>query len=232
MSRWFLAGALLLLVSFLVHPLVTGDESRAGCAAGEQMGDRLSHSRDNAIVRAARGVGPAVVSISVIQTRVVRTSPLGPGFRDEFFEYFFRDFFPETIYRQEVPSLGSGVLVREGGSYYVLTSDHVIHAAELIKVTLTDGREFDAEIVGSDPRFDLAVLGIDGEDLPAAVLGNSDGLMTGEWAIAIGNPFGYLLNDRQPTVTVGVISALHRDVKPERGQIGVYKDMIQTDAAI
>lgn len=221
-------AALLVLAVGLVEPGGgLGQPAAPGSAAEE-----ISLSRENAIVRAARNVGPAVVSISVIQTRVVRTSPLGPGFRDEFFEYFFRDLFPERVYKQEIPSLGSGVLVGEGGEYYILTNDHVVHGADVIKVTLTDGREFDASIIGTDPRFDLAVLGIDAENLPVAALGDSDNLITGEWAIAIGNPFGYLLNDRQPTVTVGVISALHRDVKSERGQIGVYKDMIQTDAAI
>ena len=220
-------GFLRLLVPSIMSLLVV-----VGVAASSGATDPITSSRDNAIVRAAREVGPAVVSISVIQTRVVRSSPLGPGFRDEFFEYFFRDFFPERVYRQEIPSLGSGVLVSEGGRYYALTNDHVVSGAEVIKVTLADGREFDADVVGTDARFDLAVLKIDVGEAPAAVLGNSDDLVTGEWAIAIGNPFGYLLRDRQPTVTVGVISALHRDVKPERGQFGVYKDMIQTDAAI
>jgi serine protease Do len=220
----------LFVVGFLLQPVGAGCDSRDPSGGGET--EDLTRSRENAIVRAAREVGPAIVSISVIQTRVVRTSPLGPGFRDEFFEYFFRDFFPERIYRQEIPSLGSGVLVSHGADYYVLTNDHVVHAADVIKVTLTDGREFDAVIAGTDPRFDLAVLSVDAEDLPVALLGDSEEVVTGEWAIAIGNPFGYLLNDRQPTVTVGVVSALHRDVKPERGQIGVYKDMIQTDAAI
>ncbi len=231
-ARWIWGAALAAVVA-AVAPGGAGcadSGSRAESTASPEQG--ISDSRDNAIVRAAREVGPTVVSISVIQTRVVRTSPLGPGFRDEFFEYFFRDFFPERVYRQEIPSLGSGVLVAAGERYYVLTNDHVVHSADVIKVTLADGREFDATVVGTDPRFDLAVLGVDGENLPVARLGNSDELVTGEWAIAIGNPFGYLLADRQPTVTVGVVSALHRDVKPERDQIGVYKDMIQTDAAI
>jgi serine protease Do len=220
------------ILAALIYTAVGCADSDTRSPSRAPAGDEITQSRENAIVRAAREVGPAIVSISVIQTRVVRTSPLGPGFRDEFFEYFFRDFFPERLYRQEIPSLGSGVLVSESERSYVLTNDHVVHGADVIKVTLADGREFDAQVVGTDPRFDLAVLTVNGEDLPSARLGDSNDLVTGEWAIAIGNPFGYLLADRQPTVTVGVVSALHRDVKPERDQIGIYKDMIQTDAAI
>ncbi len=230
-GRWMRRAGLPVLAALICTGMGCA-ESETRSPSRAPAGAEITQSRENAIVRAAREVGPAIVSISVIQTRVVRTSPLGPGFRDEFFEYFFRDFFPERLYRQEVPSLGSGVLVSEGERCYVLTNDHVVHSADVIKVTLADGREFDAQVVGTDPRFDLAVLTIDGEDLPSARLGDSEDLVTGEWAIAIGNPFGYLLADRQPTVTVGVVSALHRDVKPERDQIGVYKDMIQTDAAI
>ena len=88
MSRWLGMSAAALLISFVLHPLITGSTSTGGCSADPEPGQSISQSRDNAIVRAAREVGGAVVSISVIQTRVMRTSPLGPGFRDEFFEYF------------------------------------------------------------------------------------------------------------------------------------------------
>ena len=191
--------------------------------------EEISHSRRNAIVRAAEKVGASVVSISVIQTRVYRSGPLSL-FRDPFFDEFFRDFFPPREYKRQIQSLGSGVIINREG--YVLTNDHVVRDAEQIKVTLPDGREFDGEILGADPSLDLALLKIKGKNLPYAVLGNSDDLIIGEWAIALGNPFGYLLEDTQPSVTVGVISALHRSIKPQRRRVQIFQDMIQTDAAI
>lgn len=182
-------------------------------------------SRMNAIVLAAQMVSPAVVSVVVTQTRVVSYDPFDLfGFDD-----FFRDFFPRHAFRQEVKSMGSGVIVDPKG--YVVTNAHVLSNATQIKVTLPDNRGFNAELVALDHDRDLALLKIPGENLPVAVLGNSDDLLIGEWAIAIGNPFGFLIEDAQPTVTVGVISALHRDIKAGRGN-AVYTDMIQTDAAI
>ena len=186
----------------------------------------LMSSRRTAIVTAAERVSPSVVSVSVIATRVVRADPF-PGMpHDDFFDRFF----PPSEFRQRTPGLGSGVIVDASG--LVLTNEHVTHDAEEIKVTLTDGREFPAKVMGASEVYDLAVLKVEGSDLPAAPLADSDRLMVGEWAIAIGNPFGYLLNDTQPTVTAGVISATHRDIKVDASGTGVYKNMIQTDAAI
>jgi len=189
-------------------------------------GDSVADSRRNAITRAAERAGAAVVSVSVIQTQVVQESPFFSLLPDEFFERFY----PPLQYRREVPGLGSGFLVNKDG--YILTNAHVAQGARQIKVTLTDGRQFEAKLVGMDTGYDLAVLKIEGQDLPAAALGNSDDLIVGEWAIAIGNPFGFLLNDTKPSVTVGVVSATRRDIKPEAGMTSVYKNMIQTDAAI
>jgi len=193
--------------------------------------DQLSSSRKNAIVLAAQKVGPAVVSINVIQTRIVRQTPFVSPFGDEFFgDPFWKDFFPPRTYKEQLRSLGSGVLINQEGT--VLTNEHVVRGAETIKVTLPDGRKFDGKLLGTDPQTDLAVVKISGSSLPAATLGNSDDLAIGEWAIAIGNPFAYLLEDTQPTVTAGVVSATHRSIKSEQGQVQVYRDMIQTDAAI
>jgi serine protease Do len=187
----------------------------------------VSTSRRTAIVTAAQRVSPSVVTVSVISTRVVRADPFGGTFHDEFFDRFF----PQQEYRQRVPSMGSGFIV--DGSGLVITNDHVVHDAEDIKVTLSDGRQIGAKVIGSTPIYDLAVLQVDAKGLPAAPLGDSDHILVGEWAIAIGSPFGYLLNDTQPTVTAGVVSATHRDVKSDASSsTGVYKDMIQTDAAI
>src|SRR6185503_2539547 len=110
--------------------------------------------------------------------------------------------------------------------------EHVIRNAEQITVTLMDGRQLPAKVIGASGVYDLAVLRVEAKSLPVAPLGDSDGLVVGEWAIAIGNPFGYLLNDTQPSVTAGVISATRRDIKSEATETGVYKNMIQPDAAI
>jgi len=187
--------------------------------------DDVSASRTNAIVLAARKVSPAVVSVVVTQTRVVAYDPFGGLGLDD----FFGDFFPRRAFRQEVKSMGSGVIISADGD--VVTNAHVVLNATQIKVTLPDNREFPAELEAIDETRDLALLKLKARDLPAATLGNSDDLMIGEWSIAIGNPFGFMIEDVQPTVTVGVISALHRDIKSNGGG-QVYTDMIQTDAAI
>ncbi len=186
----------------------------------------LGASRRSAVVLAAEAVGPAAVSISATRTRTVNQNMLP---QDDFFERFFRGTFPDRTYEQPYESFGSGVIIDDDG--YVLTIDHVVGGASSVKVTLKDGREFDGRVLGGDPRYDLAVVKIEGENLPIAPIGDSDDLVVGEWAIAIGNPFGYLLNDPQPSVTAGVVSALHRDV-PGNDSHAIYKDMIQTDAAI
>ena len=188
----------------------------------------INGSRRTALVAAAARAAPAVVSILVYQTRLVTT---GPRTLDEFFEYYYS---PQSFARSEVvPSAGSGVVVDPAG--IVLTNEHVVHGAERIEVVLSDGRVLAARLAGSDPTYDLAILKVESDDpLPSAWIGRTDDLQVGEWAIAIGNPFGLLYYDNQSTVTVGVISALHRDVRDtSEGKVAaIYKDMIQTDAAI
>ncbi len=188
--------------------------------------EEITQTRRNAIVRAAAKIGPAVVSISVIQVRTVRESPFFSPFGDEFWGRFFQP----REYKQKVYSLGSGVIINQKG--YVLTNEHVVRDADELKVTLPDGREVKGKIVGQDYASDLAVIKLEGDNFPYASLGDSDNLIIGEWAIALGNPFGYLLDDPQPTVTVGVISALNRDIKRGTNEERVYRKMIQTDAAI
>jgi serine protease Do len=191
----------------------------------QPQGDRseqVSISRKNAIVNAAGKVGPAVVNVTVTQTRVVRERSI--------FDDFWGFYFPPREYRRQVQSMGSGVIFSPEG--YILTNEHVVHGATEIRVTLTSGEEYEGNLAGFDEATDLAVIRIEGENLPYARLGDSDDLLIGEWAIAIGNPFGYLLDDPNPTVTAGVISALNRDIKREAGQYKYYRKMIQTDAAI
>jgi len=207
-----------------VVPAATG----APAAAPAPTPARLDESRRTAIVEAAERVGPAVVTLSVVQTRVVQTAPV--PFGSDFFEPFFRDMIPQYRYREQIPSMGSGFIISKDG--YVLTNEHVVHGAEKITAILPDGRTLSGKIVGAHPQYDLAIVKIEGKNLPVAPLGTSNDLMVGEWAIAIGNPFGFLLNDTQPTVTAGVISATRRDIKAQAQSAGIYKNMIQTDAAI
>ena len=191
------------------------------------LNDHITSTRRNAIVQAADKVGAAVVSISVMQTQIYRQT--NPGYGADFWNFFF---YGPREYRKQVHSLGSGIIINAEG--YVLTNAHVVDGAESITITLTDGEQYQAKLIGSDESTDVAVLKVlsDKQDFPYAILGDSDDLITGEWAIAIGNPFGFLLDDTKPTVTVGVVSAVNRDIKPEVGQRQVYRNMIQTDAAI
>jgi serine protease Do len=193
-------------------------------------GADLSVDRENAIVRAARSVSPSVVSITVVSVQTVRRSG-SPFGRDDFFDRFFSEFFPQREYNRQVQGIGSGVIFHEDG--YVLSNNHVVEGATEITITLPDGTEYPGVVVGTDAATDISVLRIDGEGpFPAAALGDSDDLIIGEWAIAIGNPFGFLLEDPSPTVTAGVISAVRRDIKTERGDVRFFRDMIQTDASI
>jgi len=180
----------------------------------------IEDSRRNAIVRATERVAPSVVTVTATYTERVRSL---------LFEDWFRRYYslPQT---RTQSTLGSGVIIDRKG--YILTNEHVISKAEEIKVTLSNGETLPGKLVASTPEYDLALIKVEADDLPYAQLGDSDSLMVGEWVIAIGSPFGTLLNDPQPTVTVGVVSALHRDVKGEQTEQRIFKDMIQTDAAI
>ena len=143
----------------------------------------------------------------------------------------FRELFPERSHPQPVPvqNLGSGFVVSSDG--YIVTNEHVVHNATEVVVTTTAGDKHQAQIVGADYYSDIALLKIDASNLPAAAFGNSDSVIIGEWAIALGNPFGLFSIGDKPSVTVGVISARDRDFKRTR-EGRLYKDMIQTDASI
>jgi len=224
---FLLLGALVVGAASLTPAVRRGDLSPAAAAAQSASSSRdPSVSRRTSIVAAAERVGPSVVTISVVQTRMVQSSP----FASDFFEPFFRDMLPSYRYREQIPSMGSGFIISSKG--YVLTNEHVVRGADKITVILADGRSFTGKVLGSHPQYDVAIVKIEGEKLPVAPLGTSSDLMIGEWAIAIGNPFGFLLNDTQPTVTAGVISATRRDIKAGTTSGGIYKNMIQTDAAI
>lgn len=193
--------------------------------------DPITTGRRNALVQASEIASPSVVSLVVYTPSWVAVSS-----RELLQDLFDFPIPGRTLRPGLAASIGSGLIVDSSG--IILTNEHVVRNAEQILINLPDGRTVDARVVGFDTAYDLAVLKMDpGETaLPAARIGNSDDLMVGEWSIAIGNPFGSYLYDKQHTVTVGVISALHRDVKDTRGSQSpyqpIYKDMIQTDAAI
>ncbi len=183
------------------------------------------YQRETPIVHAVRKVSPAVVNISSEYEVRRRANPFSGFGMDPFFDSFFKDFFdPGFERRYQRSSLGSGVII-DGKRGFILTNAHVVEKTGVIKVVLNDEREFEAQIVGSDPDSDLAVLQIQSKNhLPAIEMGNSGDLMIGETVIAIGNPFGF-----SHTVTTGVISALNRSIRTDER---VFQDFIQTDASI
>ena len=235
------AGLVLLLATLPIHtacrasPASQGDPAQAAenvaddlapstdTTAIARLQQELAGSRRNAIVLAAERVGPAVVSVNTIRReRVVPRS-------------LFEQLMLPPGYEQESAGMGSGFIIHESG--LVVTNEHVVRGAAEVFVTLPDGREFDATVIGNDETNDLAVLrlelaGAENRQLPIAPLGSSDDLLIGEWVVAIGNPLGFLLANTEPSVTAGVVSAVGRNIIPNGDQRGYYLDMIQTDASI
>ena len=179
---------------------------------------------ENPFIRVAELVTPSVVNISTVTTGKGRapTELFRPFGNDPFFRDFFDRFFEGTPRRRQQASLGSGVIIEKSG--LILTNNHVVKDADEITVKFANKQEVKGKVVGTDAKTDLAVIRVAAkDDLPVATLGNSDTLQVGEWAIAIGNPFGL-----DHTLTVGVISATGRS---EVG-IAAYENFIQTDASI
>jgi len=197
---------------------------RVQMSPSQEYGDPILQSRQTAITRAVEVAAPAVVSVNVTAVqRVVYRDP----FNDPFFEFFFGQRRSRVAERQ-VQSLGSGFIASPDG--YIVTNDHVAGNAAKITVALPDGQTLEARLIGSDPATDIALLKVDPEKpLPYLAFSNSGTPIVGEWSIALGNPFG-LFEAAEPTVTVGVVSATGRDLQPKEGRL--YRDMIQTDAAI
>jgi serine protease Do len=168
----------------------------------------------------AKRVGPAVVNISTEQ--VIRMSR-GPG-RNQMPDQF-RDFFGDTPQEFTQASLGSGIIVDPKG--YIITNYHVVDGASKIKVSVKDGKEYLAKVVGGDDYSDIAVIKINSEsDLPAVKIGDAKGMKVGDWVMAIGSPFGL-----EQTVTAGIISASGRTFSEGSAQM-LFNDYLQTDAAI
>src|SRR6185295_9999354 len=217
-----LAGA-----GFGVYGWTQGPRGRGPAAAG---GGPMAaaDALQAAFVTVAERVRPAVVNIGTVQVSRTRRAPVvpGPGTDDPFFKDFFDQFFghggPGRREEFRQPGLGSGVIIDKRG--YVLTNFHVIRGADSVTVKLSSKQEIQGRIVGTDAKTDLAIVKFQPVgDVRVAALADSDTLRVGEWAIAIGNPFGL-----DQTVTVGVVSATGRsDVG-----IATYENFIQTDASI
>jgi len=186
-----------------------------------QQGAALQNASFTQVAKMAR---PAVVNISTMVKAESRAPMRSPFFDDPFFRRFFGDEFERRFQPDELPpqqGTGSGVIVSQDG--YIITNNHVVEQGDDIQVTLSDKRNFTAEVVGADPKTDLALLKIDAKDLPVLPWGDSSALQVGEIVLAIGNPFGL-----SQTVTMGIVSAVGR------ANVGIvdYEDFIQTDAAI
>jgi len=177
----------------------------------------VSASRRTAITEAVARVAPSVVTV---QTEVVERVPAD----------VFEQFFGGRSGQRSAAGLGSGFIVRADGA--VVTNAHVVAGATRISVAMKDGTSYPARLIGIDETNDLAVLKIDARNLPVAPLGSSSNLLIGEWAIAIGNPYGFILANSEPSVTVGVVSGTGRNLAAQSEGAGVYVDMIQTDASI
>ena len=190
--------------------------------------DPMTNSRRNAITRAIGKVSSATVGINV--TEIIEQPGLfnvDPSLR-QFLgnDQFWRQFIGPRRY--EVKNLGSGVVISPDG--YIVTNYHVAGNAKEITVTFVGGKKIKAKLIGADAVSDIALVKVDASDLPYAVLGNSDDVVIGEWAIALGNPFGLFEINDKPTVTVGVISSTGMNLGRQGNAI--YRDMLETDAAI
>ena len=234
MSRLILRAALtaLLLVAvagggYLLRDRLGRPAPREAAGPGTVSAVSLPEALQQSFVGVAEHVRPAVVHLGTIQRAKLRRGPSAPpGTDDPFFKDFFNQFFgsegPAPRGEHQQPGLGSGVIIDKRG--LVLTNFHVVKGADEITIRLSDKRQYRGQILGTDPKTDLAVVRFQPDHaLTVAALGNSDALRVGEWAMAIGNPFGL-----DQTVTVGVISATGRsDVG-----IATYENFIQTDASI
>jgi len=232
MRAWIGSSAALLLALGVTAceqpaPRVRVSSSGAQSAAQERAGQRATErgarqgaidaSRRTALVTAAQRASNAVVSISASARREARArSP---------WDFFF---VPERS--QLVEGYGTGFVIRPDG--IIVTNQHVVANAERVVVTLPDGTDLPATVLGEDPLTDIAALQVKRRGLPTVSPGRSTDLMIGEWVVALGNPYAYLLGNSEPTVTVGVVSGTNRNILPSGDQTGLYFDMIQTDAAI
>ena len=187
----------------------------------------ISSSRQNAITNAVSICSPAVVGINVVENRV---GIANRSWGDPLYDYYYG---PKRYYKQyQVSGGGSGFLISSDG--YILTNHHVAGNASKVVVTLTNGEKYDADIVGADLTSDVCLLKIKGRNFSFLKFAkDNDDILVGEWAIAMGNPFGLFEYNAKPVVTVGVVSNIGISFLQKDGNdYRIYKDMVQTDASI
>jgi len=230
-ASWVLGATLLAGGGLLLSGAAFGEQSKVAVKIDEQPIPRSEHVDTTSFAPVVKRVAPSVVKVLVTErAKNVQAPDMPPFFDDPMFRQFFGDPFGgggpgrgrgrPSLRQPPQEGLGSGVIVSADG--YVLTNNHVVNGADVIKITLADGRELTAKVVGTDPQSDLAVVKVDAKDLPAITFSDSDKLEVGDRVLAIGNPFGI-----GQTVTSGMVSGLGR------ATMGLdYEDFIQTDAAI
>ncbi len=214
MRRFLVCAAIVAAAACSGPPESSAAQTTAGLERSVQAS--VSVSRQNAITKAVASVSPVVVTV---QTEVVEQ------INDPYAWLFGGG--PTS---RSSAGLGTGFIIRPDG--VIVTNAHVVAGAQKVSVMLRNGSVFPATILGTDETNDVAVIKIDARDLPVAKLGDSDNVLVGEWAIAIGNPYGFMLGNPEPSVTVGVISGTGRNLVSSGDGPQAYFDMIQTDAAI
>ena len=234
-----LGGALAAATALTISAVVFAQKATVNVKIDDKDISRTAPASSESYASVIKQVAPSVVKVLVTERAKNVPMPAHPFFNDPLFREFFAPFGnpyddsrpgpnrrggQRTQRQPEQTGLGSGVIVSADG--YVLTNAHVVSGADEIKVSLNDGRELKARLVGADPKTDLAVIKIDAADLPAATFADSDQLEVGDRVLAIGNPFGI-----GQTVTSGMISALGRGIGIIADGDG-YEDFIQTDASI
>ncbi|MBS3810586.1 MAG: trypsin-like peptidase domain-containing protein [Halanaerobiales bacterium] len=217
---------ILIMIIVLFTALTASPAILAQSEVAQETKEKVYITESNFFANIAAEVNSGVVKVTTITKRKSSQSE-NELYDDPFFRYFFGDQFPDIP--ENIEGYGSGFIVTEEG--FIVTNEHVIHNADEIKVNLNEiEKPIEAEVIWSDYNLDLAIIKIDIEKtLKPINIGNSDNIRPGDWAIAIGNPFGF-----EHTVTTGVISALGRPIKipTSQGQLRTYKNLIQTDAAI
>src|ERR1035437_4931619 len=226
-GSWILGASILAAGGLFWSGSAFGEQNKVAVKVDEQPLPRSEHVDTTSFAPVVKRVAPSVVKVLVTERAKNVTAPEMPPFFDD---PMFRQFFGDqnggrgrshgTFRQPQQEGLGSGVIVSTDG--YLLTNTHVVNGADVIKITLADGRELTAKVVGTDPQSDIAVVKVDAKDLPAITFSDSDKLEVGDRVLAIGNPFGI-----GQTVTSGMVGGLGR------ATMGLdYEDFIQTDAAI
>jgi serine protease Do len=225
--KYFIQGiltGLLVALIMLYYGLSRGILDKKPVTIEKTVTQQISEEKESAITKAVEEISPSVVGINVVKLKKEKVRTIFDN------DPFFSNFFPPQYENRVVPSMGSGFIYTPDG--YIITNDHVINDAQRIIVTSTEGKQYEAKIIGSDERSDIAVLKIDVKDHSYAKLGSDKNVVRGEWVIAFGNPYGLFEYVNNPLITVGVVSGLKINFGFNTADKHFYENMIQTDASI